>query len=79
MKKVLLISLAMGMTYYIVGDRDVVKVVNNDLEGSGPRIIDCQKNNNQDPIGCIIAAEKIKEERAVLKKRLAPEKQNKLK
>lgn len=61
-------------TYYILGNRNVVKAINDDPEGFGPRIIDCQSKNSTDPVGCIIAAEKVKQEKkqfAAKKRQLA--------
>ena len=51
---------AESVTYYVPVAQDVVRAVNDDPGGSGPRIVDCQSKNSRDPLGCIIAAEKIK-------------------
>ncbi len=56
-------SIAQAETvYYIVDDRNVVKVYSPDPVGEEKIVyIDCQDKNNSDPIGCIIAADQIKE------------------
>lgn len=55
--------------YLLEGDRNVKKNVVYD-GNINIVIIDCQDQNNQDPIGCIIAANKSLEEKkmAILKK-----------
>lgn len=59
---------------YILGNRSVVMVVSAESAGQDPITVDCQKKNNSDPIGCIIAANDLKMKELVKKrnaKRLA--------
>jgi hypothetical protein len=65
---VLLLSLVGTATatdyIYILGDRSVYMTVTAASAGEPPVIVDCQSQNNQDPIGCIIAARMDKEKYA---------------
>lgn len=45
---------------YILGNRSVVMVISAESVGQDPVIVDCQKENNSDPIGCIIATNDLK-------------------
>jgi hypothetical protein len=45
---------------YILGDRNVEIVLDDVMTGEDPIVINCQDDNNQDPIGCIITANRIR-------------------
>jgi len=56
-------SIAQAETvYYIIDDRNVVKVYSPDPVGEEKVVyVDCQDENNSDPIGCIIVTHYSKE------------------
>lgn len=62
-------AVADQQVYYIVGDRDVIKVINDTPGVNAPEVIDCQKKNNSDPIGCIIATAKVKGQKQMAAKK----------
>jgi len=53
---------------YILGNRNVYMEMTTDSAGQAPVIIDCQIQNNFDPIGCIIAANSVKEKQTTKKR-----------
>ncbi len=64
-----LVGTAMAADYiYILGNRSVVMVVSAESAGQDPVIVDCQNENNSDPIGCIIATNDLKMKELVKKR-----------
>ena len=52
---------------YILGNRTVYMTASAESAGQDPVIVDCQKENNSDQIGCIIASNMEKEKQLAKK------------